>query len=157
MSTRPFRRAQTGLDREKFNFPADFGSVREGFGTCLGHLKAMTGRSDGRELSSARRLTSLGCRRAAPHRRPSGSATLRTPGTPYVLGNSVIQGIVGNGTVAASSCIACHVCASFGPTGKPAASVTAILPSTRQGTQSSVVSLNYRNRFPREIGCTLPR
>ena len=59
MSTRPFRRAlgepKTGLDREKFNFPADFGSVREGFGTCLGHLKAMTGRS-GRaraELSSS--------------------------------------------------------------------------------------------------------
>lgn len=34
-------------------------------------------------------------------------------GTPYVLGNSVIEGVVGNGTVAASSCIACPVYASF--------------------------------------------
>jgi len=48
-------------------------------------------------------------------------------GTPYVLGNSVIEGIVGNGTVAASSCIACHAYASFGPNGKPTASAEAIL------------------------------
>ena len=48
-------------------------------------------------------------------------------GTPYVLGNSVIEGIVGDGTVAASSCIACHSYASFGPTGAPTDSVRAIL------------------------------
>jgi hypothetical protein len=36
-------------------------------------------------------------------------------GTPYALGNSVIEGVVGNGTVSASSCIACHVYASYGP------------------------------------------
>ncbi len=29
-------------------------------------------------------------------------------GTPYALGNSVIEGIMGNGTVAASSCISCR-------------------------------------------------
>lgn len=40
-------------------------------------------------------------------------------GTAYVLGNSVIEGIVGNGTVAASSCISCHAYASFGPNGAP--------------------------------------
>jgi hypothetical protein len=49
-------------------------------------------------------------------------------GTPYVLGNSVIEGIVGNGTVAASSCITCHAYASYGPTGKPTASATKMLP-----------------------------
>ena len=38
-------------------------------------------------------------------------------GTPYVLGNAVIERIVGNGTVAASSCIACHAYASFGADG----------------------------------------
>jgi len=54
-------------------------------------------------------------------------------GTPYVLGNSVIEGIVGNGTIAASSCIACHVYASFGPTGKPPASARAILPFNPTG------------------------
>lgn len=48
-------------------------------------------------------------------------------GTPYVLGNSVIERIVGNGTIAASSCIGCHVYASFGPTGKPTASARAML------------------------------
>jgi hypothetical protein len=54
-------------------------------------------------------------------------------GTPYALGNSVIEGIVGNGTVAASSCIACHVYASFGPDGKPSASARAILPFNPTG------------------------
>src|SRR5215471_9349910 len=34
--------------------------------------KTLTGHLGGRELSSARRLASLACRRAAPHRRPSG-------------------------------------------------------------------------------------
>ena len=54
-------------------------------------------------------------------------------GTPYVLGNSVIEGIVGNGTVAASSCIACHGYASFGPSGKPTASAVAMLPFNPTG------------------------
>lgn len=40
-------------------------------------------------------------------------------GTPYALGNSVIERIVGNGTVVASSCISCHVYASFDATGTP--------------------------------------
>jgi hypothetical protein len=52
-------------------------------------------------------------------------------GTPYVLGNSVIEGIVGNGTIAASSCISCHVYASFGPTG--ASSTRAMLPFNPTG------------------------
>jgi hypothetical protein len=55
MSTRRFRKAQTGIDREKFDVPAAFGSVREGLGTCSGRLKAVTGDLDGRRLSSARR------------------------------------------------------------------------------------------------------
>jgi len=54
-------------------------------------------------------------------------------GTPYALGNSVIEGIVGNGTVAASSCIACHAYASFGPTGAPTKTATAILPFNPTG------------------------
>jgi hypothetical protein len=49
-------------------------------------------------------------------------------GTPYALGNSVIEGIVGNGTVAASSCISCHAYASFGPTGAPTTAARKILP-----------------------------
>ena len=54
-------------------------------------------------------------------------------GTPYVLGNSVIEGIVGNGTIAASSCIACHSYASFGASGTPTAAATAILPFNPTG------------------------
>jgi hypothetical protein len=54
-------------------------------------------------------------------------------GTPYALGNSVIERIVGNGTVAASSCIACHVYASFGSTGAPTAAATAMLPYNPTG------------------------
>lgn len=54
-------------------------------------------------------------------------------GPPYVLGNSVIEGIVGNGTISASSCIACHAYASFGSDGKPAAGVTAMLPYNPTG------------------------
>ena len=54
-------------------------------------------------------------------------------GTPYVLGNSVIEGIVGNGTVAASSCISCHAYASFGPDGAPTKSARAILPFNPTG------------------------
>lgn len=54
-------------------------------------------------------------------------------GTPYVLGNSVIERIVGNGTVAASSCIACHVYASFGSNGQPTAAAKAMLPYNPTG------------------------
>lgn len=54
-------------------------------------------------------------------------------GTPYVLGNSVIEGIVGNGTIAASSCIACHVYASFGANGQTAPGVIAMLPFNPTG------------------------
>jgi hypothetical protein len=54
-------------------------------------------------------------------------------GTPYALGNSVIEGIVGNGTISASSCIACHVYASFGSTGKPTDSAKAMLPFNPTG------------------------
>lgn len=54
-------------------------------------------------------------------------------GTPYALGNSVIEGITGNGTVAASSCIACHVYASFGADGKPTSAATAMLPFNPTG------------------------
>src|SRR5215471_3356071 len=49
----------TGLDREKFDFPAAFGSVREGLGTCSGTarstLKTVTGAPGERRLSSAQR------------------------------------------------------------------------------------------------------
>lgn len=54
-------------------------------------------------------------------------------GTPLALGNSVIEGMVGNGTVAASSCISCHAYASFGPTGAPSAAARAILPFNPTG------------------------
>jgi hypothetical protein len=39
-------------------------------------------------------------------------------GTPYLLGNSVVERINANVSVFASSCIACHVYASFGANGK---------------------------------------
>jgi hypothetical protein len=54
-------------------------------------------------------------------------------GTPYALGNSVIERIVGNGTVAASSCISCHAYASFSATGAPAAAAMAMLPYNPMG------------------------
>ena len=54
-------------------------------------------------------------------------------GTPYVLGNSVIEGIMGNGTVAASSCISCHKYASFDVTGAPSKAVKKILPFNPTG------------------------
>jgi hypothetical protein len=65
-------------------------------------------------------------------------------GTPYVLGNSVIEGLVGNGTVAASSCISCHSYASFGPQGKTLPSVTAILPFNPTGTTQAGVLAGSR-------------
>lgn len=53
--------------------------------------------------------------------------------TPYALGNSVIERIVGNGTVSASSCIACHAYASFGANGQPTSAATAMLPYNPTG------------------------
>src|SRR5262245_42451520 len=71
-------------------------------------------------------------------------------GTPYALGNSVIEGIVGNGTVAASSCIACHSYASFGSTGAPTTAAANILPFNPTGNTiqsvlagSSTFSFNW--------------
>jgi hypothetical protein len=58
---------------------------------------------------------------------------LAPDGTPYALGNSVIERIVGNGTVAASSCISCHAYASFSATGAPAKAATAMLPYNPMG------------------------
>ena len=54
-------------------------------------------------------------------------------GRPYVLGNSVIEGIVGNGTVAASSCIGCHVYASFNAEGKVSDAAENMLPYNPTG------------------------
>lgn len=54
-------------------------------------------------------------------------------GTPYALGNSVIEGITGGGAIAASSCISCHYYASFGKDGAPTASATAMLPYNPTG------------------------
>lgn len=54
-------------------------------------------------------------------------------GTPYALGSSVIERITGNGTVAASSCIACHVYASFGSTGATTPAAIAMLPYNPTG------------------------
>ena len=65
-------------------------------------------------------------------------------GTPYVLGNSVIEGIVGNGTVAASSCIACHAYASFGSTGATTATARAILPFNPTGRPIRAVLANSK-------------
>jgi hypothetical protein len=67
-------------------------------------------------------------------------------GTPYVLGNAVIERIVGNGTVAASSCIGCHVYASFGSNGQVSAAAQAILPYNPTGQPNPTVlngSLQY--------------
>jgi hypothetical protein len=63
-------------------------------------------------------------------------------GTPYVLGNSVIEGIVGNGTVAASSCITCHSYASFGADGSPTPAAKAILPFNPTGKTIEPVLAN---------------
>lgn len=60
-------------------------------------------------------------------------------GTPYVLGNSVIEGITGNGTIAASSCIACHAYASFGPNGATSNAAKNILPFNPTGSPIAAV------------------
>jgi len=75
-------------------------------------------------------------------------------GTPYALGNSVIEGLVGNGTVAASSCIACHAYASFGPTGAPTKTATAILPFNPTGKPIQTV-LNESRTFSFNWGVLL--
>ena len=54
-------------------------------------------------------------------------------GTPTALGNSVVERIVGNGTVAASSCISCHAYASFNATGAPSDAAKAMLPFNPTG------------------------
>lgn len=54
-------------------------------------------------------------------------------GTPYALGNSVIERVVGNGTVTASSCIACHAYASFNAAGEPSLAAKAMLPFNPTG------------------------
>ena len=54
-------------------------------------------------------------------------------GTPYALGNSVIERIVGNGTVVASSCIGCHVYASFNSSGATSLAAQAMLPFNPTG------------------------
>lgn len=54
-------------------------------------------------------------------------------GIPSVLGNSVIEGIFGNGSVPASSCISCHAYASFGPNGAPLDAAKVMLPFNPSG------------------------
>ena len=53
-------------------------------------------------------------------------------GTPYALGNSVIEGITGNGHLRLVR-IACHAYASFGAAGSPTAAATAMLPFNPTG------------------------
>jgi hypothetical protein len=67
-------------------------------------------------------------------------------GTPYALGNSVIERIVGNGTVVASSCISCHAYASFDASGSPSAAATAMLPYNPTGAPIPAV-LNGSLKF----------
>lgn len=54
-------------------------------------------------------------------------------GTPSALGNSVIERIVGNGTVSASSCIACHAYAAYGADGAVPLAARAMLPFNPTG------------------------
>ncbi|MBL4688881.1 MAG: hypothetical protein JKY37_30100 [Nannocystaceae bacterium] len=58
---------------------------------------------------------------------------LAADGTPTALGNSVTERIVGNGSVVASSCIACHAYASFDETGQTNAAAIAMLPYNPTG------------------------
>jgi hypothetical protein len=50
----------TGIDREKFDFPADFRSVREGLGTRSRHLKTLTGGLENPDGRSGRAQAELG-------------------------------------------------------------------------------------------------
>src|SRR5215471_21810416 len=83
MSTRRFQEGPKPVLTVKNSISGRFrqrsGTARDVLGTCSEHLKTLTGDLGGRELSSARRWAGLACRRAAPHRRSSGSAALRTP------------------------------------------------------------------------------
>lgn len=65
-------------------------------------------------------------------------------GTPYALGNSVIERIVGNGTVAASSCIGCHVYAAFNASGAADSTAAAMLTYNPTGRPDSTVLRNAR-------------
>lgn len=65
-------------------------------------------------------------------------------GTPYALGNTMVEGIVGNGSVGGSSCISCHYYASFGPTGAVSKSAIAILPFNPTGNPISTVLAGSR-------------
>jgi hypothetical protein len=65
-------------------------------------------------------------------------------GTPSALGNSVIEGIMGNGTVAASSCISCHKYASFDATGAPSKAAKKILPFNPTGKPIDTVLVDSK-------------
>ena len=65
-------------------------------------------------------------------------------GLPSVLGNSVIERITGNGTVAASSCIACHQYASYGADGAVPPAALAILPYNPTGNPIPAVLTDAR-------------
>jgi len=65
-------------------------------------------------------------------------------GTPTALGNSVIEGIMGNGTVGASSCISCHRYASFDATGAPSKAALKILPFNPTGKPIDTVLTGSR-------------
>jgi len=55
MSPRPFGGPKTGIDHQKFDFPARIRQRWERLGTCSGHLKTVTGDLDGRRVSPAHR------------------------------------------------------------------------------------------------------
>ncbi len=77
-------------------------------------------------------------------------------GTPYALGNSVIEGIVGNGTVAISSCITCHYYASFGATGAVTTAARKILPFNPVGNPiPGVLEGSHSHRFAFNWGVLL--
>jgi hypothetical protein len=65
-------------------------------------------------------------------------------GTPNALGNSVIERIVGNGTVAASSCIGCHVYAAYNSAGAADSTVIAMLPYNPTGRPDPNVLRNLQ-------------
>lgn len=54
-------------------------------------------------------------------------AYVNAVGTPFILGNSVIERTVGNTGIFSSSCIGCHVYASFGANGQPTANAIGTL------------------------------
>src|SRR5262252_1310688 len=97
MSTRRLRRPKTGLDREKFDFPAAFGSVRERLGTCSERvrstLKTLTGDLGGRELSSARRQAKLAKRRATSRISPASPKGLKKPSRPTRIPRSAHRNV----------------------------------------------------------------